>query len=148
MSFAALLPPVPALLLEQTILGKDCLTLVARLTTTKMPCPDCGRFSRQVHSRTRRTLCDLSVAGRQVRLSLQVRRFFCRTPTSPRRTFREQEPILAAKRARRMEHLQAKTGGGGEHRPEPANGDTGVEAWVLGGTQAITPSPRGWSHRR
>ena len=107
MSFAALLPPVPDLLLEQVILGEECLTLVVRLTTPQMPCPGCGQFSRQVHSHARRTLCDLPVGGRRVRLSLQVRRFFCRTPTCPRRTFRDQVPSLAAPWARRTERLQA-----------------------------------------
>lgn len=107
MSFAALLPPVSELLLEQVILGEDCLTLVVRFTTAQMPCPSCGQLSRQVHSRTRRTLGDVPVAGRRVRLSLQVRRFFCRTPACPRRTFREQVPQLSAPWARRTERLQA-----------------------------------------
>jgi hypothetical protein len=47
------------------------------------------------------------VAGRRVRLSLQVRRFFCRTSTCPRCTFREQMPLLAAPCARRTQRLQA-----------------------------------------
>ncbi len=107
MSFAALLPPVPDLLLEQVILGEECLTLVVRFTTAQRPCPSCGQLSWQVHSRTRRTLGDVPVAGRRVRLSLHVRRFFCRTPTCSRRTFREQVPSLAAPRAHRTERLQA-----------------------------------------
>jgi transposase len=107
MSLAALLPPVPDLLVEQVILGEECLTFVARLTTAQVPCPSCRHFSRQVHSRARRTLFDLPVAGRRVRLSLQVRRFFCRAPGCPRRTFREQLPTLAAPWARRTERLQA-----------------------------------------
>ena len=89
MSFAALLPPVPDALLEQVILSEECLTLVVRFTTAQMPCPRCGLLSRQIHSRARRTLYDVPVGGRRVRLSLQVRRFFCRTPTCPRRTFRD-----------------------------------------------------------
>jgi transposase len=107
MSLAALLPPVPDLLVEQVILGEEGLTFVTRLTTAQMPCPSCGQPSRQGHSRARRTLFDLPVAGRRVQLSLQVRRFFCRMPTCPRRTFREQIPALVAPRGRRTQRLQA-----------------------------------------
>jgi transposase len=107
MSLAALLSPVPDLLLEQVILGEECLTFVARLTTAQIPCPSCGQPSRQVHSRARRTLFDLPVAGRRVQLSLQIRRFCCRTSSCPRRTFREKVLLLAAPRAHRTQRLQA-----------------------------------------
>lgn len=106
MSLAVLLLDLPELLVEQTIIGEEAITLVARLTTRAMPCPGCIQLATHVHSRARRTLCDVSAGGRIVRLSLEVRRFFCLTPTCPRKTFTEQAPSLATPYARRTARLQ------------------------------------------
>jgi transposase len=106
MSLAALLPDLPDLLVEQAVIGEEAITIVARLTTPAMPCPACAQLATQVHSRARRTLCDVPAGGRIVRLSLQVRRFLCLVPTCPRRTFTEQVPALAARYARRTARLQ------------------------------------------
>jgi transposase len=48
-----------------------------------------------MHSDYRRTLADLPWATLPVRLSLQVRRFFCDTPSCGRRTFTERVPTVA-----------------------------------------------------
>ena len=106
MSLAALLPDLSDLLVEQVIIGDDAITLVARLTTPTMPCPGCAQLATHVHSRARRTLYDIPAGGRTVRLSLQVHRFFCRTPTCPRKTFTEQMPALAVPHARRTARVQ------------------------------------------
>jgi transposase len=105
MSFAALLPDTPGLLVEQVILGEEAITLVARLVTEAAYCPCCAQASPRVHSYARRTLMDLPMSGRCVWLFLQVRRFRCGTPTCPRRTFREQVPTLAARRRHRTRRL-------------------------------------------
>jgi transposase len=107
MSLAVLLPALPGLLVEQAIIGEETITLVARLTTAAMPCPACAQLATHVHRRARRTLCDVPAGGRSVRLCLQVRHFFCSTPTCPRTTFTEQVPDLAAPYARRTTRLQA-----------------------------------------
>ncbi len=106
MSLAALLSDLPDLLVERVIMGDDAITLVARLTTPVMPCPGCSQLATHMHSRARRTLCDVPAGGRIMRLSLQVRRFFCSVPTCPRKTFTEQVPALAAPYARRTVRLQ------------------------------------------
>ncbi|MFD4508093.1 ISL3 family transposase [Streptomyces sp. NPDC058457] len=59
-------------------------------TCSSRTCPDCGVASHRVHSRYGRQLDDCPVAGRPVLVRLTVRRFFCDTPTCPRRTFVEQ----------------------------------------------------------
>ncbi|MFF7888252.1 ISL3 family transposase [Streptomyces sp. NPDC020794] len=59
-------------------------------TRSSRACPDCGVASRRVHSRYGRQLDDCPIAGRPVWVRLTVRRFFCDTPTCPRRTFVEQ----------------------------------------------------------
>jgi transposase len=44
-------------------------------------CPDCGELTSRIHSRYRRSLGDLPLAGRPVRLILMVRRFRCSRTT-------------------------------------------------------------------
>ena len=76
-------------------------------------CPECGRVSHAVHSRYDRHPADLPVFGREARLSLRVRRFYCRTADCPRRTFTERLPGLLAPRGRRTRRLakaQARIG--------------------------------------
>jgi hypothetical protein len=105
MSLAALLPDTPGLVVEQVIIGKEAITLVARLTTEIACCPCCAQPSSRIHSYARRTLLDRPISGRQVHLSLQVRRFRCGTPSCPRRTFREHVPSLAAPRVHLTQRL-------------------------------------------
>jgi transposase len=69
-------------------------------------CPSCGRRSGRVHSRYTRPLADEPLGGRRVELHLQVRRFRCGAGACPRRTFAEQVPALAARRARRTVPLR------------------------------------------
>jgi transposase len=97
MSLAALLPDTPGLVVEQVLIGKEAITLVARLTAEIACCPCCAQPSSPIHSYARRTLLDRPISGRRGHLSLQVRRFRCGTPSCPRRTFREQVPSLAAR---------------------------------------------------
>jgi transposase len=110
MSLAPLLPAVPGMLVEQVVLGEEAVTIVARLTTVTASCPCCAQPSTRVHSYARRTLIDLPASGRQMRLSLQIRRFRCLRPTCPRRTFREQIPTLALPRVHRTKRLQETLG--------------------------------------
>jgi len=82
-------------------------------------CPDCGKRSRAVHSRYRRRPADLPSLGRAVRVSLRVRRFYCRNVACPRQTFAERASQLVAplaRRTRRLAEAQGRTGAalGGE----------------------------------
>ncbi|HLV97459.1 MAG TPA: ISL3 family transposase [Ktedonobacterales bacterium] len=106
MSLADVLAPLPGMAVERVIIGNETVTLLAHPTAEAHPCPGCGKQAIRIHSRSRRTLLDLSVCGRQVRLSLQVRRFFCEDGSCPRTTFTEQLPDLAAPRARKTCRLQ------------------------------------------
>lgn len=106
MSLAVLLPDLPAVLVEQVIIGAEVITLVARLTSPAMPCPCCAQPATRVHSRSRRVLRDLPAGGRCVQLSLQVRRFFCQMSTCPRTTFTEQLPKLASPHAQKTVRLK------------------------------------------
>ena len=53
-----------------------------------------------MHSLYRRTVADLPLAGAKLFLHLQVRRFFCRHATCPRRIFAERFPALVPIRGR------------------------------------------------
>lgn len=82
-------------------------------------CPDCGKISRAVHSRYHRCPADLPSLGRAVRVSLCVRRFYCRNVACPRQTFAERVSQLVAPFARRtcrLAEAQGRTGAalGGE----------------------------------
>jgi transposase len=63
-------------------------------------CPSCQHRSRARHSAYRRTIVDLPLGGVMLVLHLQVRRFFCRHATCPRRIFAERFPALVPIRGR------------------------------------------------
>ncbi len=116
-------------------------------------CPDCDRRSARIHSRYWRSLRDLPVSERTVRLRLQIPRFFCDTPTCPRRTFAERLPDLAPVRAQRTTRLThtLRTLGvalGGEagvrlagHVRMPTSGDTLVRI-MRTSPAPVRPIPR------
>ena len=72
-------------------------------------CPGCGTRSGRVHSRYRRRLADLPIAGRPVRLMVVARRFYCNAVLCGRRVFTERfdADVLApwARRTARLDHI-------------------------------------------
>lgn len=89
MDVAALLL-VPAGL-EITSIGADATTLTVSLISM-LPasiCPLCGAGATRIHSYYQRTVADAPCGGRQVRLLLTVRKFFCDAPTCVRKIFTE-----------------------------------------------------------
>jgi transposase len=90
--------------------GPETILVVARSRRSSGRCPDCGRVSAAVHSTYRRHPADLPSFGREVRLTLRVRRFYCRDAACPRRTFAERLPGLIAPHARRTRRLGAAQG--------------------------------------
>ena len=72
-----LLPHLSAVLID----GIDCIdgtvVIAAHPRARGSRCRRCGRMSTRVHSRYRRHLAELPVAGRPVVVWLAVRRFFC-----------------------------------------------------------------------
>lgn len=81
--------------------------LIIGATATCLPvaCPDCRQPSSRVHSRYVRMPRDVPVSDQHVQLHLSVRRFFCDTPTCPRRTFAERRPELVPFRAQRTQRF-------------------------------------------
>jgi transposase len=68
-------------------------------------CPCCQQASNAIHSHYRRGLADLPWAGNQVVLDVCVRKFFCATPSCPRKIFCERIDSLAVPYARRTQRL-------------------------------------------
>jgi transposase len=104
MSSRWLLPK--GLLVESVSRGAGSIIVAARSAASEGICPSCGRRSRRVHSRYRRTLADLPCSGRALRIGLMVRRFRCTMAACPARIFAERlDPGVAAPFARRTSRL-------------------------------------------
>jgi transposase len=101
-------PALPGFHIEAIDIVDDEYLIVARAIGSAAICPDCAGVSPHVHSWYERLPRDLPSCGLAVRLCLQVRRFFCRNSTCPRKVFCERLPQLLPVYARRTARL-AKT---------------------------------------
>ncbi len=109
---ATLLFPLPeGMLIEDIQATETSLSLTVRATHPTSCCPLCSQASSSIHSHYQRTLSDASCVGRQVQLSLTVRRFYCRNRVCERKVFTERLPRFVQPWARMTirlsEHLQA-----------------------------------------
>jgi len=101
-----LLPEDTCLQVMHIAMTSEEVTLVVTSTQPQGCCPLCGEPASRVHSRYERTLQDLPLSGRRVRLALHVRRFFCANSSCPRRIFAERLPTLTEAFARRTNRLR------------------------------------------
>ena len=83
--------------------------IMVRAMAVVNACPGCGTQSGRVHSRYRRHLADLPIAGRPVRVVVLARRFYCNAVLCGRRVFTERfdADVLApwARRTARLDHI-------------------------------------------
>ena len=83
--------------------------IMVRPVAVVSACPGCGTQSGHVHSRYRRRLADLPIAGRPVRVVVLARRFYCKAVLCGRRVFTERfdADVLApwARRTARLDHI-------------------------------------------
>ena len=118
---ATLLFPLPEGMLIQDVQATETsLSLTVRATHPTSCCPLCSQASSSIHSHYQRTLSDASCVGRQVQLSLTVRRFYCRNRLCERKVKTSRLPRFVQPWARMTirlsQHLQAvglATGGRG-----------------------------------
>ncbi len=153
MSLAAVFPQLHGFHLEQARTDPDTLTIVATSTRRTALCPVCLSLAPHVHSRYQRRITDLPCAGRMVALLIQGRRFFCRNPRCPRRTFRERLPTLAVPRARSthgvratLTHIGFALGGAAGARLARSLGMPTSDATVLRLVRAVPGPPVGSPH--
>jgi transposase len=88
------------LAVDQVRVLYDCVTIGVRSVAPSAVCPLCSQPTTRIHSRYQRTVADLPSGGRQLVLSLVVRKFFCQTSACPRRIFAERFPDLVRPWAR------------------------------------------------
>ena len=102
-----LLPHLADVEVEEASLAGGSIRIVARTKALSAACPQCGRVSRRVHGRYERRLLDTAIAGREVDIHLEVRRFLCLSPECPKATFAEQVSGLTGRYARRTPGVTA-----------------------------------------
>ncbi|MET8427716.1 ISL3 family transposase [Nocardia sp. NPDC004860] len=102
-----LLPHLDDLVIVDVRRDRNAVTIEAAVAAGSGTCPQCGSDSARVHSRYRRQLADVSIAGSAVVLRLRVRRFFCPNSGCAAKTFAEQVAGLTVKWARRTSQLAA-----------------------------------------
>ncbi len=105
-----LLPWLAAFRLDTITTTDTHIDLELTATQTEARCPLCGQCSRAIHSRYDRTIADLPWATTPVRLSVHVRKFFCRNAACARTVFTERLPTLVAPSARRTRRLATEQG--------------------------------------
>lgn len=87
--------------------GPAKVIVATRVSRRGARCPICSSISYSVHSTYTRSPRDLPSLGREVRLKLCVRRFYCRNDHCRQRTFAERLPSLLGPHARRTRRLTA-----------------------------------------
>lgn len=100
-----LLPWLSAVRLDSISATEHRIDLELTAIQAEADCPLCGQGSRAIHSRYDRTIADLPWANTSVRLSVHVRKFFCRNAACSRAVFTERLPALVAPSARRTQRL-------------------------------------------
>jgi transposase len=97
------------LAVESVALDGGEAVIVVRAASRASVYPGCGARSDRVHSRYRRRLADLPIAGHPVRLVVNARRFYCTAVLCGRRIFAERfdSSLLApwARRTARLDHI-------------------------------------------
>ena len=87
--------------IDTVMRGEKSWTVSAHAIAKSSVCPKCQQHSQRVHRYYPRTLRDLPVEGRAVKLVLQVRRFKCLNQDCAMKTFAERLNTLADVRAQR-----------------------------------------------
>jgi len=100
MKQAALLALPEGMEIDQIHITETGLEVSVIATHPQSCCPLCLQPSSQIHSHYHRTLKDAPCVGRQLQLSLTVRKFFCRNLTCSQKVFTERIPELAEPWAR------------------------------------------------
>ena len=98
----ALIPP--GVVMESVDDTGTAVVITVRSSTSVGDCPGSGGTSHRVHSRYTRSLADLPLGGRPVKLRLLVRRFRCDRALCTRRIFSERL-VAATPWARRTARL-------------------------------------------
>jgi transposase len=94
--------------LEITSVSQSEKELQIRVTSnrTNSLCPSCSTASSSIHSYYRRKPLELPCTGKDVRLLLSVKKFFCRRESCPQKIFTERFPELIESSSRLTTRLR------------------------------------------
>jgi transposase len=106
MKEAALLALPGGMEIDQIQITETGLVVSVISTSSQSCCPLCSQPSSHIHSYYHRSLKDAPCVGRQLQLSLTVRKFLCRNPDCSRKVFTERIPDLAEPWARMTTRLR------------------------------------------
>ena len=106
MKEAALLALPEGMDIDQIHITQTGLVVEVASTTPSSRCPLCLEPSSHIHSYYHRTLKDAPCVGRQLQLSLTVRKFLCQNPDCSRKVFTERIADLAEPWARMTTRLK------------------------------------------
>ena len=100
MDLAPLLPP--GLLFCNQQVTHDSLVIGMIATDTVGTCPLCQTPTNRVHSFYQRTLSDLPMSGKRIKLQVRLRKFFCPLADCPRKVFAQSCHSVCKPYARRL----------------------------------------------
>src|SRR6266550_683233 len=106
MKAAALLALPEGMEIDQIQITETGLIVSVISTLPQSCCPLCSQPTSHIHSYYHRTLKDAPCVGRQLQLSLTVRKFLCRNPLCSRKVFTERLADLAKPWARMTTRLR------------------------------------------
>jgi transposase len=148
MEVAQLLALPHHLQIDQFMITPTAVLIEVISTQPVCCCPGCSKPSGQVHSRYRRVVADVPCGNRPVRLHLEVRKFFCRNTSCPRKIFTERLPELLQPSARMTNRLRwalqaigLATGGEVSARLAPKLGMQAAPTTFLRCQRAVSASP-------
>lgn len=92
---------------EEVLVHEAAVVITVRSAGMAASCPSCGVEARRIHSRYIRSLADLPISGRAVRLRVAARRFRCDEARCTRRIFAERTAALTpwSRRTARLDDL-------------------------------------------
>ena len=148
MEVAHLLALSDDLRIDQFTITTSALVLEVVSTQSICCCPVCGQTSDQIHSRYQRVVADVPCGNRPVSLHLEVRKFFCRNTSCPRKIFTERLPEPLQPSARKTNRLRSAlqelglaTGGEVSARLAPKLGMQAAPATFLRCLRVVVTSP-------
>lgn len=100
MNLSSFLPP--GFLVSRQQCTYDLLTIDLLATDVVGICPLCQTPTSRVHSFYQRTLADLPISGKRVKLLVRLRKFFCPLVNCPRKVFAQSCHSLCQPYARRL----------------------------------------------
>lgn len=95
------MPHFAAAVVDRVETDVGLVTFFVHSSAAFASCSGCGAKSSRVHGRYRRSLADVPLAGRRVRIVAAIRRFKCGLAACPQATFSEQIPGMTTLFARR-----------------------------------------------